>query len=474
MKEVPLREWAKRLLEDQIDRLGELRNANPRDQSFKLWRQTTLTVIQRLWPGNASKSEAFRRVAFTTPSARATRNQVRQHYDRGCAEAVSYLRTLMLEIDGGALSLGAENVSPLDGAEPTPPVAPESAELPRDSRALDEGLVGSGPLGSMGPPQPIVTGPPLKFISPAFERDPEFRTGAPAPPPPVIVKASEPIAPAPPPVIAKAPEPNAVAPLPPPPVIARASERIAAAPPPPPPVIARAPEPKAAQEPVVEKPVIETPSARRPEKRALKEMLGFVDAPAPRGAQTPRSPEIVPGRPDSPAAAPVSDSPRVAPAESVYEGSGLPDAEEEHIDEAPDPFAHDEEDALEPMEEVARPDSTDLFRNSPVFSAPAPAPVTSRPVPPPVTPRPSSRPLVSGRNTNVSTVLKALAADVTRLGVPEGQRAATRAALVGLARQFDEGTATWSSVRQTFVMALEFPALARLLIPSLVPYLDLE
>ena len=64
MKEVPLQEWAKRLLEDQIERLAELRNANPRDQSFKLWRQTTLTVIQRLCSADLAPISAY---AWTDP-----------------------------------------------------------------------------------------------------------------------------------------------------------------------------------------------------------------------------------------------------------------------------------------------------------------------------------------------------------------------------------------------------------------------
>jgi len=471
MKEVPLHEWAKRLLEDQIERLGELRNANPRDHSFKLWRQTTLTVIQRLWPGNLPKSEQFRRIAFSTPSARATRNQVRQHYERGCGEAVGYLRTLMMEIDAGALTRPTDTAAlgaAISGL--SPPVAPEaSSEAFRDTRGLDEGLVGSGPL-SEGSPEVVPTGPPLKFTSPAFGNDPEFRTpmsgqaagnipafignASPAPnpatpeppaqapqvpdtpqatpkpsakPAPLVVKAQAPLPPPPP--------PRPAAPAPPPPVRPVAS--------PPPPAAPAAPSPVA---PSAELLGGESRGPRRTDRRQLKEMLGFVDGPA-----TPaRGPSPEPTSPASGASGPGWFEP--------------PDqaADDSFVEPATDPFEHGE---TEPDESRADPGpfrASDLLGSSPVFAR------SARPS------MPASKAPAPASENAVSAVLNALAADVTRLGVPEGQRAATRAGLIGLGRQFDLGTANWSSVRQTIVMVLEYPALARLLIPALVPYLNLE
>src|SRR5205814_436354 len=74
MKDVPLVEWARKLIDDQLERLSELRNANPRDPGFKLWRQTTLTIIQRIWPGDlerCERSQASRAAGARPAAARA-------------------------------------------------------------------------------------------------------------------------------------------------------------------------------------------------------------------------------------------------------------------------------------------------------------------------------------------------------------------------------------------------------------------
>ena len=463
MKEVPLQEWAKRLLEDQIERLAELRNANPRDQSFKLWRQTTLTVIQRLWPGNLPKSEQFRRIAFTTPSARATRNQVRQHFERGYGEAVSYLRTLEMEIDAGALTLPTDTAAFEAATQAlSPPVVPDAPqEKVRDTRGLGEGLVGSGPL-SAGNPGVVPTGPPLQFTSPSFDRDPEFRTNVPG------QAAAQPAEPASEPAPAPAPATPEVQATPksrPAPVVIKAQEPIptpqrpVAPPPPPARPVAPPPAPPPVASPPARNQAVEMSQgehdargARRPDKRQLKEMLGFVDAPAP-PARGP-TPPAPPPPPDPPA-------PTTTPGRAWFDPP-FPPPDESFEEPEADPFEHEDTDADDSPGAFAPEEKADLLSSSPVFAS------FARPAG--MTPRPAS--LASG--PGVSAVLNALAADVARLGVPEGQRAATRAALIGLGRQFDLGTANWSSVRQTIVMVLEYPALARLLIPALVPYLNLE
>src|SRR4029453_16459720 len=90
---------ARRLLEDQLERLSELRNANPRDPGFKLWRQTTLTIIQRIWPGDLARCERFRRIPFSSTSPRPSRAQRREHEGAGGAEASAYLKILTLELE---------------------------------------------------------------------------------------------------------------------------------------------------------------------------------------------------------------------------------------------------------------------------------------------------------------------------------------------------------------------------------------
>src|SRR5437667_6489267 len=87
-------EWLNR----QIDELGQFRNANTRDAQFKHWRQNTLTAIQRIWPGVTSRSRRFRRVPFSPASSLADPRQVREAFERGCAEATQILRTWFVEI----------------------------------------------------------------------------------------------------------------------------------------------------------------------------------------------------------------------------------------------------------------------------------------------------------------------------------------------------------------------------------------
>src|SRR5436190_16914269 len=88
------------LLQEQIAQLAELRNASTRDAGFKQWRQTTLTVIQRIWPTDPTRSERFRRVPFSAPTTRLDNNQAREFYERGCGEAATYLKLLIDELQG--------------------------------------------------------------------------------------------------------------------------------------------------------------------------------------------------------------------------------------------------------------------------------------------------------------------------------------------------------------------------------------
>jgi hypothetical protein len=68
----------------------------------------------------------------------------------------------------------------------------------------------------------------------------------------------------------------------------------------------------------------------------------------------------------------------------------------------------------------------------------------------------------------------AIAGQVERLGVPEGQCAAASAALIDLARQLDEKIASFDSIREILWIVADYPALARRTIPLLIPHLDLE
>ena len=191
MKEPELKEWGCRLLEDQLTRLSELRNANPRDAGFKLWRQTTLTVVQRVWPGNLQRSERFRRIPFTAPGAKPSPAQVRDSFEKGCAEAGSYLQGLIADIMNGALEVGTEPASaqaagaapaptapPMTAptSAPTPPAPAPAATHPRatrsDAKAERPGLkemLGFGepksPAKASPPLDPLATEPPVPAFS---------------------------------------------------------------------------------------------------------------------------------------------------------------------------------------------------------------------------------------------------------------------------------------------------------------------
>jgi hypothetical protein len=185
------REW----LERQLAELGQLRNATRRDQNFKNWRQQTLTVIQRIWPGDTRRGDRFRRIPFTPPSAHANDRQVREYYERGWGEAGILLRELLAEINLLGLSQmqpggygDAEGAAPPEHApmlelpdEPSPPDATESARNDRDDigRAMER-LLGHAPLFRMPPlpapadesaaePLPAVLAPPMaEAPEPAF------------------------------------------------------------------------------------------------------------------------------------------------------------------------------------------------------------------------------------------------------------------------------------------------------------------
>jgi hypothetical protein len=101
----------------------------------------------------------------------------------------------------------------------------------------------------------------------------------------------------------------------------------------------------------------------------------------------------------------------------------------------------------------------EFLRSSPVLGA------SARPVRRPARPHAPQSP--------AAVTLVALANEVAHFGVPESQRAAARAQLLDLARRFDEQTLTWEALRGAITFAMDYPALARRVIPMLIPYLDL-
>jgi hypothetical protein len=90
-----------------------------------------------------------------------------------------------------------------------------------------------------------------------------------------------------------------------------------------------------------------------------------------------------------------------------------------------------------------------------------------------------ARPIKRGRRRTdtqppspTAVALSAVVSEISHLGVPEGQRAQARAALLDLARQVDERSLDWKSLRECVKLVMHYPPLARRVLPLLVPYLD--
>ncbi|MBI5710470.1 MAG: hypothetical protein HZC42_09235 [Candidatus Eisenbacteria bacterium] len=153
-------------LEQQLEELGSLRNAGRRAPAFKLWRQNTLTVVQRIWPNEPKRSERFRRIPFSPPTAKADERAVREHHERGCGEAAAYLRALISEVR----LVGVTDSGAAAAAGPSSPSASGDPGAGRGTAAT-----------------PAAAAPAARSHDPGAEdllsRSPVFARRAPAPPP---------------------------------------------------------------------------------------------------------------------------------------------------------------------------------------------------------------------------------------------------------------------------------------------------
>lgn len=523
------RQW----LEAQLDELGGLRNAHPRDPGFKTWRQSTLTVLQRIWPGDATRLERFRSIRFHAPGTRNDAKTTREYYERGCAEAVHFLRGMLedvvangvpdaehfeqeistlpgtaeddfptLELPQGdvkssaggtaipestdiILDLGGPSAAaPIraqadtrDADAPAPPALPASASRAsrtsgagsraaraggpakaaksskrggvkqrlRDMLGLDSLEAESKPIEAQPTDEPAAAAPPAPLEEPARPApatkkrpkrtvsiesliSPEFRQrmSQPQPQPPA---APAPVAEAPPPPVQFV---ELVAPLTPVAALTPPAP-VTAIPPPPAPVVAVSPPPAVVEsvpppEPVVEiapPPVVEVvPPPPAP-------VVEFVP-PQPLAAVPPPPPVAV----TVVSPPPISIVPPPAPVES--------------------PAVAADDGALDP--DAIERATLDFISNSPVLSLQG---------------RPVQRMSDGTSHQNPDAVaIATLAADIGRLGVPEGRRAGARASLIDLARRLEDGSVDWPLLRDMTTYAMDYPELAKRLLPVLLPWLD--
>lgn len=403
-------------LRELISILKELGNAGPRDNSFKQWRQVTLTLLQRVWAGDQARAARFRRIPFSAPSSRADAKTVRDSYVKGVVEANAYLESLAQELENDARGPALNLKRPPEVAAPSEfkPVAPAASHRP-----------------AAPPPPPSTSGP----IEPS-----PFESMGPSSPGAADGAADE---------------------------AAHEASRADAAP------VDEAPAPE--RKPAAASRPDAARSAPRPRQR-LKDMLGFSDEEAaasgtPASSSAPQSPAA--SRP-RPAAPPPQSVVSVSPPSRPPEASSAPAPTRE----IPPPAPREERPApprslvpvpppgADPDEEIEFDfDFPDLPATS---AAPAPEPpaATLREM---IDREPSAgAPSPNGAAREVT----AMAARLDQLGVPKERRAMVRAALLDLADQMEAPPVDWAALRQAFAFVLEYPQIARRVIPMMVPFLD--
>jgi hypothetical protein len=457
-------------LVEQVDQLAGLRNANPRDPGFKLWRQNTLTVLQRIWPDDATRVERFRRIVFSPAQSRNGPEAVRANFARGGSEANAFLRALIDVIDREGVP------DPADAAE---------RDVGESGIHEDDFPVLELPSGGEDAPAAAPHDDGENIIDLGGSRpaagEPEGEAGA---------RSAGTPAPAQLYVQVRASSPSASAPR------------------------VRPPAPPAAAAPPASRPRT-TRSARRPKpapKQRLKDMLGLgaieaaanealaaeaSPAPRPAAVPAPAAPAASPPAASAPAAplppAPTASETVVAPASPAPTPAAEPKAvvrpEQGIVTSQPRPL-HGKPQHVQSLASLFSPElPTEL--PSPPAAAPAPAaPAPATTIDPEAFARATqdfllNSPVLGLQGRPVqrqsdgteyldpdAVAVATLAADIGRLGVPDGARASARAQLHELAQQIERGELDWSLLRGGVTFAMDHPELARRLLPILLPWLE--
>jgi len=451
-------ERARRWLGTQLEELKSLRNAKSRDSEFKQWRQATLTFIQRIWPGDGKRSARFRKIPFTPPSTRAEAREIREYYERGCAEAAQLLQGFLGEIETGEL--------PAEDAPARPPSLENgmaeddfpTLDLPNDRQAAAE----SRPPVAPAPPQRKPSterrnparrskrGAPRRRLRDMLGLDDLEQIGRDA-----ASDAEESD-------IAVSEEPRTSGSSHEDDIESVRAEA---------PSSSRVPEdeeddspPRMSREDIDLDPfeVVDDDEASADEEEAAeaaedeedeeaREDEPTMDAPAP-----PREIERAPEAVEPPAA----QEPEAVPVGAEEEpGASFDDGDAETLEER--------------ESEEAAVSADDFLSASPVFMAKGKPVQRSKAAParapaPPVEEDFEPAPLT----TATAMAVAAIAAEVARLGVPEGHRARTRASLINLAQMVEDGELDWEGLRSAIAFAMEFPPVGRRVLPLMIPFLD--
>lgn len=444
---------AQRWLSEQIEQLKALRTSNVRDTEFKQWRQSTLTIIQRIWTGESKRSARFRRIPFSPPSSQAPLREVREFYERGCAEAAQLLKALLDEVIEEGVPEVTEQARPasvdpgvaeddfptldLPGGPPKPDRPRSKDEKPGAGR--DDARPGAVSIrgergGEGGPRRPgqerrrkqskngsrrrlrdMLGLDALEKLGKGVEQPPVERAPAREEKPVAAERADDET-----PEVTVDDRPGRAA-SPVDGIADDAGEAVASA-------GAGAIEPAEVAEAV-----------EPAEATEVADPMEAAEAVEAAEATEPLE-EAEPAEPTGPARAAAGED--EAPA-------GSDDGGEEGV-----PFTADEFLSASPIFKTegkpVRRARRDEAPPEPIGGDFGPAPLTS----------------------SAAIAVAAIAAEVARLGVPDAQRARTRATLVNLAQRIEDGALDWEGLRAAVAFAMEYPPIGRRLLPLLIPFLD--
>jgi hypothetical protein len=496
-------------LQDLVSELSGLRNATSRDPSFKNWRQNAITTLQRIWPADQDHAERFRRIPFSPVDPRADVRMQRESFSRGCQEAARVLNSFIEEVRtlGVPEISGEVMVTEESGFEDGfPTVDLPSGDLSEGNweQQAVHGLPGMPPqpLRNDTPPAPPApeARPARKGLGVAAKLRDLLGLGGfaakptPAPPPPENVGSSGALPtalprsldiipvgdevnarPRPTPQLpARRPQPPANRPQ-----VPAAQEGASSQPPAPQKPQAAGSTPPAANTPPAEpgmSVVMSRPTTLRSniEKVSIESLISPefrgeagagtgqpAAAPPTPGAQPAARPplSIVPPLAGDPEfnvdPAPVGETPQHAHASGASNVAPLP------------PEVNEAEDAIED-ETFSRADSAemarateDFMRSSPVLGA------TGRKVQ-----RPASEPAGHGFHDPDAIAIISIVDELTVLGVPATRQSETRARLLDLSRRIENGELEWNALKKAVWFAMEYPEVARRLMPMLLPWID--
>ena len=491
-------------LQDLVSELSGLRNATSRDPSFKNWRQNAITTLQRIWPADQDHAERFRRIPFSPVDPRADVRAQREGFSRGCQEAARVLNSFIEEVRTvGVPEIAGDQVmvteeSGFEDGFPTvdlpsgdlsdagfPPAPP--APLPAEARPARKGLgvaaklrdlLGLGGFAAKPTPQPPP--PPqenvgssgalrqalprsLDIIPVGDEVDARPRSKAwPNPQPP-----------------ANTPQPPATTP-------ASGSGQFPTLPQPP--AASSTPPSESGMSVVMSRPTTLRTSIEKVSIESLisAEFRGGAEGGAGTGQPNPSPAAAMPQPPGAQPAArpplsivpPLAGDPEFNVDPAPPEAHGVHAASPARAPAGETPQHVRTSDASPPAENEAegavqdgsfsRADSAELtratedfMRSSPVLGA------TGRKVQ-----RAPHEAAGHGFTDPDAIAIISIVDELTQLGVPATRQSETRARLLDLSRRIENNELEWNSLKKSVWFAMEYPEVARRVMPLLLPWID--